>query len=246
MADNTNTLNPTPHISKKYNADLEALREEVLTMGGMVEEQLKDSLNSLVNGDIELAKIVIKKDKDVNQKELDIDHRCAETVALRQPTAGDLRLILTVMKSIADLERIGDMAHHLASMGKKLADKGYSMRYFSDIETVGLEVTKMLTTTLNAFARLNPEEALNAMAMVRPINRKSRALSRQLATYMMEDPRMIKKTLRVRDAVRALERVGDHCENICENTIYLVRGEDIRYRSFDDVKERLLDESESD
>lgn len=240
MADN---LNLDAHISKRYNADLEKLREETLAMGGMVEQRLKDSLSSLVNGDVDLARSVIKNDHEVNKKEVEIDQRCAEIVALRQPTASDLRLILAITKLISDLESIGDLAQHLARMGKKLADKGYSMRYYSEVEHIGDNVKSMLQAALNGFARLDAEEALSAMAMTKPTNRESRALARQLATYMMEDPRNIKKTLRMHEAVRALERISAHCENICEYTIYLVKGEDVRYQSFDDIKEKILEES---
>lgn len=235
----SNELNLGQHISKKYNEDLENLRESVLKMGGLVEKQLEDSIKSLVNGDVELARLVIKSDKPINQHELEIDKRAAELIATRQPTASDLRLLLCVVKIIADLERIGDLSQHLAKMGKKLADKGYSMRYFADIEHTGTQAKKMLTATLDAFARLDDEAAIVAMTYEQQINRESRALSRQLVTYMMEDPRTLKKTLKMFNAVRSLERIGDHCENISESILYLIRGEDVRYQGFDAVRETL-------
>lgn len=239
-------LNLDQHISNRYNEELEALRESVLTMGGMVEKQLQDSIESLVNGDIAQATLVIKADKTINQRELEIDKHCTQLIATRQPTASDLRLILSVVKIIADLERIGDLSQHLAKMGKKLAGKGYSMRYFSDIEHTGTQAKRMLTATLDAFARLDDEAAVQAMSWEKKINRESRALSRQLATYMMEDPRQIKKTLRMLNATRAVERIGDHCENMCESIIYLIRGEDLRYQGFDAVREAVAGENELD
>lgn len=227
-------------MPKTYNGDLERLRESVLVMGGMVEKQLSDSLESLITGNVDLAKQVIKGDHAINQQEINIEKRCTELIAKRKPTASELRLLLSVVKMITDLERIGDLSGHLAKMGKKLSDQGYSMRYFADIERTGTQVKKMLTATLNALARLDDETAVLAMGYEQQINRESRALSRQLATYMMEDPRDIKKTLKMLNAARALERIGDHCEHMCESIIYLIRGEDVRYQGFDAVREMLI------
>lgn len=232
------------HISKKFNTDLEKLRENVLVMGGMVEEQLKNSLNSLVEGDIELAKQVIKGDSAINQKQLEIDQRCAEILALRQPTASDLRLILCVSKSVADLERIGDLSQYLAKMGKKLADKGYSMRYYADIQHMGRQAQKMLASALDAFARLDADAAIETMKIEMDLDAEFKKLSRQLATYMMEDPSTIRKTLKMLGACSSLERIGDHCENLCEYTLYLVLGEDVRYRAFDEIRNKMMDSAE--
>ncbi|PIE44719.1 MAG: phosphate transport system regulatory protein PhoU [Gammaproteobacteria bacterium] len=229
------------HISSGFEKSIEGLREAILEMGGMVEQQLQDSLNSLVKGDIELAKKVIKHDKKINRKDVNIDRMCMEILALRQPTASDLRLVLSIVKAITDLERIGDLSQHLARMGKKLADKGYSMRYYAEIEHTGTKAQKMLKASLNAFARMDAEAALAAMEIEKDINRESRALTRQVATYMMEDPREIKKAMKLLNAIKAIERIGDHCENLCEYTVYLVKGEDIRYQDFDEVKNKILD-----
>lgn len=231
-----NKINETSHISKKYDADLEKLREELILMGSFVEKQLSDALNSLFISDIELAKAVIKQGKDVNERELRIDRRCTELLALRQPTAGDLRLILAVSKTATDLERVGDLSEHLARMSKKLINKGLSTKYFDNLQHLGDLVKKMLSDTLNALARLDLEGALKVIGQDKVIDKNFDALTRQLATYMMEDPRTIKKTLRLYNAARALERIGDHCENICEHTIFLVAGEDVRYKDIDEVR----------
>lgn len=231
-----NELNLDQHISKKYNEDLEKLREEVMNMGGMVEEQLTNSLKCLMDADIDLAKTVIAKDGEVNQKELQISTQCVEVLALRQPTASDLRLILSVDKSIMDLERIGDLSQNLAKLSKKLIKKGVSTRYYSELQHLGGQAEKMLNGALNAFARLDAEAALDVMTMDLKIDKESNALSRQLITYMMEDPRSIKHTLRVLNAAKALERIGDHCENLCEYVVFLVKGADIRYQNLDDIR----------
>ncbi len=241
-----NNLHLNQHISKKYNRELEALREQVLVMGAMVEEQLKHSLISLADANIKLAKSVIKKDTKINQAELVITAGCVEIIALRQPTASDLRLILAVEKSITDLERIGDLSQNVAKRSKKLINKGVSTRYYNELQHIGKLTQKMLTGALNAFARLSAESAIETMTIHNDIKRESNALSRQLITYMMEDPRSIKHILRVLNAAKDLERIGCHCENLCEYIVYLVKGEDIRYQNFDDIRSHLFNEDEDD
>lgn len=239
-----NELNLDQHISKRYNADLEQLREDVMKMGGFVEQQLHNALGSFVKGDAKLAKQTIKRDSDINQMEVDIDADCAKILALRQPTASDLRLIIAIVKSITDLERIGDLSQHLARMSKKLISKGVSTRYCADLEHLGNKVQDMLSGSLNAFARLDAEAAVETMMLDSDVNREFDALSRQLITYMMEDPRTIKQTLRVFNAARALERIGDHSKNLCEYTIFLVKGEDVRYQDIDAVRSAILGEDD--
>lgn len=229
-------LNETPHISKKYDADLEQLRENLILMGSFVEKQLSDALNSLYISDVKLAKAVIKQGREINQHEIAIDTRCLELLALRQPAASDLRLILAVSKTATDLERIGDLSEHLARMNKKLINKGLSTKYFDSLQHLGALVKTMLSKTLDALARLDLDTALEVIGQDKIVDKNFDALSRQLATYMMEDPRTIKKTLRLHNAARALERIGDHCENICEHTIFLVAGEDVRYKDIDEVR----------
>ncbi len=230
------------HISKKYNQELEELRQQVIAMGAMVEEQLANSLKSLFDANIKLAKSVIRKDAEVNQKELEITAKCIEIITLRQPIASDLRLIFAVEKSITDLERIGDLSENIAKLSKKLISKGVSTRYYSEIQHIGDSVQKMLTGALNAFARLNAESAIETMAIRNSIKKESTALSRQLITYMMEDPRSIKHTLRVLNTAKELERIACYCENLCEYIVYLVKGKDIRYQNLDEVRINLLNE----
>ncbi len=233
-------LHLSQHISKKYNQELEELRQQVIAMGAMIEEQLANSLKSLFNGDIKLAKSVIRKDAEVNQKELEITAKCIEIITLRQPIASDLRLIFAVEKSITDLERIGDLSENIAKLSKKLISKGVSTKYYSEIQHIGNSVQKMLAGALNAFARLNAESAIETMTIRNSVKKESTALSRQLITYMMEDPRSIKHTLRVLNTAKELERIAGYCENLCEYTVYLVKGKDIRYQNLDDIRINLL------
>lgn len=239
-----NKLNITPHISKRYDTELEQLREDLILMGSFVEKQLSDALNSLYISDIKLAKSVIKQGQAVNQHEVAIDARCVEILALRQPAAGDLRLILAVSKTATDLERIGDLSEHLARMSKKLINKGLSTKYFDSLQHLGTLVKAMLSDTLDTLARLDLDTALQVIGQDKTVDKNFDALSRQLSTYMMEDPRTIKKTLRLFNAARALERIGDHCENICEHTIFLVAGEDVRYKDIDEVRLALSADEE--
>lgn len=234
------------HISKKYNENLEKLRDDLLAMGGTVEQQLKDSLNSLVESDLDLAKSVMKRDHEINQLELKITAECVELIALRQPTAGDLRFIFAAEKFSTDLERIGDLAQNIAKFSKKLITKGVSTRHYSDLHHVGDLAQKMLRGALDALARSDAEAAITVMEFEKKINRESTALSRQLITYMMEDPRSIKQTLRVWNTAKALERIAAHCENLCEYTVYLVKGEDIRYQNLDDIRSSIFSDEEDD
>ncbi len=236
----TDPLHLNSHISQRYNKELQDLCQQVIAMGGLVESQLKNSLQSLADVDIELAKSVIKKDKQVNQDELDITARCVEMIALRQPMASDLRLIFAVEKSITDLERIGDLSEDVAKLSKKLIKKGISTQYYHELQHIGTLSQEMLGSALNAFARMDAPSAIETMRIRKAIKRESTALSRQLITYMMEDPRAIKHTLRVLNAAKDLERIGCHCENLCEYVVYLVKGEDIRYQNFDDIRASLF------
>lgn len=236
-----NELNLNQHISQRYNDDLSKLHGKAVTMGKMVEKQLKGSLKSLVKADLALVKDVTKNDQDINQIELDISASSVEIIALRQPTASDLRLIFSVDKVATDLERIGDLSKHLGVMSKKLIKKGVSNQYYEDIENLAQQAKKMFKGTMTAFSELNPDLAIEVISSEDGrINRESEALSRQLITYMMEDPRSIKHILRVLNIAKALERIGDHCENICEYIVYLVKGEDIRYQNLDDVRSNLF------
>ncbi len=232
------------HISAKYNKDLSDLHHGIILMGAMVEEQVSDCLQSLFHADIPLAKAVIERDHIVNQIELEISQHCAEIIALREPTARDLRLILAVEKSITDLERIGDLAENIAKLSKKLIKTGVSTHYYSDIRSIGDEVQKMLKNTLDTFARVDVESAINTMSASAKIHKKSVELSRVLIVYMTKEPHIIKPLLRVLDISKHLERIACHCENLCEYTVYLVKGEDIRYQNLDRIRHQFLAEND--
>jgi len=224
------------HLSSQFTEDLKSLKQAAMSMGGMVEQQLGEGVDSLLQSDIALAKKAIANDSLVNQKHIEIDAKCAETLALRQPTASDLRLILTVSKWATDLERIGDLSKNLAKIGRKLNKKGQGSMIKVGLKHICQQTQSMLSASLNAFARGDTEAAFDIIKMDEKVNREFDALSRQLVTYMMEDPRTIKKSLRIFQAARHLERIGDHCQNLCEYNIYLIKGEDVRYQDIDDIR----------
>lgn len=222
-------LNLNTHISSKFNEELDLVRKEVLTMGGLVEQQLKDALSAAVHLDEAMAQQVIESDHLINQIELKIDEDCTRIIAKRQPTAGDLRLMLVIMKAIADLERIGDEAVRIAKVAHDALNNKQQNALLHHLNHLGESVQGMLQQTLNVFARIDDQEARRVYSLDKPIDREYETLIRLLITYMMEDPRSIPKVMSVIWAVRSLERIGDRCQNICEYVVYLVQGEDVRH-----------------
>jgi phosphate transport system protein len=230
-----NDLNLTQHISKRYNQELEDLRSSVLEMGGMVELQLKNGVKALRKTNPELAESVITSDYEINAKEVEIDERCTQIVARRQPAASDLRLVMAIIKTITDLERIGDEAEALGRYAMQLAEEQSKSRDFVEIKHLGKHVRTMLRNALDAFARLDVEAALETITSGSEVDVEFEAINRQLITKMMEDPREVRNALRVSWAARSLERTGDHAKNICEYVVYLVKGKNVRHTSLDSV-----------
>lgn len=228
------------HISKQYNAELEDIRARVLAMGGLVEQQLGDAIRGLVEGNVELATLVTTRDYQVNAMEVAIDEECTQIIARRQPAASDLRLILAVIKTITDLERIGDEAERIARMAIAFAEAEGPKKHFSGIETLGEQVRRMVHAALDAYARTDPEAAVDIWREDRKVDAQYESLSRQLITYMMEDPRAIPWVLDVMWAARALERIGDRARNICEYVIYFVKGKDVRHTSLEHMEKEVL------
>lgn len=218
------------HYSQRYDSELEEVVNRVLAMGGLVEEQLTRAIQAFLDGDTAVAHEVIDNDTRVNSFEVSIDERCVEILARRQPAAKDLRLVVAVIKTITDLERIGDLAEGIARMAVRLAESDRPRKQlFRDIETMGNRVTTMVHDALDAFARMDAAAALDVVRQDFAIDADHEAIMRQNATFMMEDPRNITRMLDVTYAARALERVGDHARNMCEYTIYLVKGRDVRH-----------------
>jgi len=219
----------THHISGQFNAELEALRNLMLEMGGKVEQQLDSAIAALVAMDSGQAELIINRDHEVNQMEMSIDEQCASILARRQPTASDMRLIVAIIKVNTDLERIGDEAAKVAGQAMRLSEVGNSPSNFIEIRHIGTYVAAMLRDALDAFARLDAQAAVEVVRNDTTVDREYGSALRSLMTFMMEDPRAIGSIINEMWALRSLERIGDHASNIAEHVIYVVRGTDVRH-----------------
>jgi len=227
------------HILSRFNADLEGVRSGVMQMGGLVEQQLQDGIKALYSGDGRLGEEVARLDHKVNAMEVAIDEDCSRILATRGPTASDLRLIVAIIKTITDLERIGDEAEKLGNIASRLATLDRPTDRYREIKHIGDQVADMVHGALDAFARMDTDAALAVARKDRVVDEEYEALQRQCITFMMEDPRAIRRALDILWVARALERIGDHAKNICEYVVYMVLGKDIRHLSIEDVEEQL-------
>jgi len=217
------------HISKQFDAELEAVRSRVLQMGGMVEEQIVKAIDALASGDIAVLDRVIDDDHRVNAMEVGLDESCSHIIARRQPAAGDLRLVMAIIKTITDLERIGDEAEKIARMAKLIHSAERVQPPRLELRHVASLALSMLRKALDAFARLDVDAALQVVKQDRGVDDEFRSILRQLITFMMEDPRTITYCLEVLFVAKAIERIGDHAKNMAEYVVYMVEGRDVRH-----------------
>lgn len=230
------------HISRQFDHELLDIRSRVLTLGGLVEEQVALAVQSLLEGNVELAERVIADDYKVNTLEVAIDDECTQILARRQPTARDLRLVVVVIKTITDLERIGDEAKRIARHELDMAGYFPRKNQLSEIDQLAKHVRNLLRGALDSFARIDVDAALRVVQDDRLADREYETILRQQITYMMEDPRTIPVSLNIMWSARALERVGDRACNICEYVIYYAKGKIIRHVSLEQIKEDLHQE----
>lgn len=228
----------TQHISQQFENELQDIRSQVLAMGGLVEQQLTSALDALVKGDNDIAHDVIKADKKVNELEMSIDEDCIQIIALRQPAAGDLRMIAAILKAITDIERIGDEAVSIARMALNFSQKDRPKHNYRELQVLGNHVRGMVRDALDAFARLDVKQAIKVAAEDDDVDAEYEAVVRQLITYMMEDPRTVSRAIDMMWSARSLERIGDHAHNICEQIIYLVKGKDVRHLTPDEIEQK--------
>ncbi|MES2771342.1 MAG: phosphate signaling complex protein PhoU [Pseudomonadota bacterium] len=227
------------HISKNFDLELESLRTRVLQMGGLVEQQIRKAMEGLYASDVPLLEAVVRNDQQVNQMEIELDGACNQLIAKRQPTAIDLRMIITVLKSISDLERIGDKARKIARFGiaqndqQSFGGRDIELRHIAEL------ALKMLRASLDAFARLDVSAAAEVLHLDETVNTEYHAIVRQLITYMMEDPRTISRALDVMGVAKAIERIGDHAKSIAEYVIYMVKGLNVRHSSPGEIDEKI-------
>jgi phosphate transport system protein len=228
------------HISRQFDAELEAIRANVLQMGGLVESQIKSAVESLIGGDVALMARVIDDDHRVNAMEVKIDEACSQVIARRQPTAGDLRLVMAVVKTITDLERIGDEAEKIARMAKLLSQKNaLNVPRYHEIKHAADLALDMLRKSLDAFARLDVAMAAQVVRLDEQVDEEFRAIMRYLITFMMEDPRTISTSLEILFVAKAIERIGDHAKNMSEYVIYMVKGRDVRHVTVDEIDREI-------
>jgi len=227
------------HTSRRFNEDLERVRSKVLAMGGLVEEQLAGALNALIEGDSKLGQAVARNDHTVNGMEVSIDEECSRILATRAPAAGDLRMIVATIKTITDLERIGDECEKIAHIAARLANDERPADRYRAVKHLGRITQTMVRDMLDAFARLDATLAVTTARNDRRVDEEYEAIHRQCITFMMEDPRTIRRALDIMWVVRALERVGDHAKNVCEYIIYMVHGKDVRHTSLERVEQEI-------
>lgn len=230
----------TEHTYKPFDTDLEKLRARVLELGGMVESQVQKAITALSEYDAALANEVIAIEEEVDALEVHIDDMAIQIIALRGPTAVDLRTIMTVARSATDLERIGDKAVKIANYAHKMidSDRLHSPR-FSDIRFMTDLSLKMLREALNAFARMDARAAAGICRQDQQVNEEFRHITRHLMTYMMEDPRTISTCIDLMFLVKAIERIGDHAVNIANYVVYMVEGKNVRHATADEIEAQI-------
>lgn len=227
------------HISRQFDQELDEVRTRVLKMGGLVEQQLEKTIVALRDGDAEGLGDVSATDRRVNTMEMQIDEECTQILARRNPAAGDLRLIVATSKSVRDLERIGDEAERVAKMVAHALQIEVQKKYYRDLLALSEQVRDLLHSTLDTYARMETRSAVRNMRLDAAIDDEYARVIMKLVDRMKSDPDNISGALDVMWAARSLERIGDHCINICENVIYLVEGQDIRHVSIEDVASQL-------
>ena len=231
------------HISGQFNKELQEVRNHLMEMGGLVEKQVVDGVQALLQADSQMAERVLETEERVDQLEKMIDEECARVLALRQPAASDLRMIIAVSKAVSDLERVGDESAKIARMAIQLAEEGESPRGYVEVRHIGNHVRVMLRDALDAFARFDTDKAVEVAAEDKEVDLEYRSAMRSLVTFMMEDPRAISRVLNIIWSLRALERIGDHARNIAEQIIYLVQGKDVRHITVDEMEKRVRGKS---
>ncbi len=230
------------HLSTQFDAELSGVSNRVLEMGGLVEAQVAQAVYALSNFSSETANQVLQQETRVNAMEVEIDRDLSAIIARRQPTARDLRLLIAVSKTIANLERVGDEAARIARTVQRLVNTGVSSRLRIPVADLAFEADlaiAQLRKALDAFARLDTGRALEVLKQDDQIDQEFDGLLRKLITYMMEDPRTISSSIDLVFVAKAIERVGDHAKNLAEAIIYVVKGTDVRHHSVEAVEDAV-------
>ena len=228
------------HTSKQYDAELESVRERVLSMGELVGKQVRLAIDALSRGDVEQMDRIIADDHRVNALEVGIDESCTQIIARRQPTAVDLRMVMMIIKTITDLERIGDEAKKIAIAAKNLSQKkNLTLPRFDKIKHVTNLTLDMLLQSLDAFAKLDISAVAHVVRQDEQVDEEFRTVMRYLVTFMMEDPRTISSALEILFVAKSIERIGDHAKNMSEYVVYMVKGRDVRHITADEIEREV-------
>ena len=228
------------HLSSQFDSELNGVSSRVMELGGMVESQIQQAVYALAQFDTEAADRVIETEARVNAMEIEIDRELSSIIARRQPTARDLRLLIAISKTTANLERVGDEANKIARMVKSIIESGSSRALPStDLRIAADLASGLLRKALDAFARLDTAAALSILKEDDLIDQEFDGFVRKLVTYMMEDPRTISASLDLLFLAKAIERIGDHAKNIAEFIIYIVKGADVRHTSMQEIESAL-------
>ncbi len=216
------------HTDRQYEEQLRALRRELLEMGRAVEKRIGEAVRALIERDGDLARQVIEADREIDQMEIRIDDHCVQILARRQPVASDLRTVTTGLKLVTDLERIGDLAVHIAERAVELIDEP-PLKPYVDLPNMAETAQAMVREALEAFVTADADRAEKILAQDDVVDAYYWQIFRELLTYMMEDPRNISRAMRLQSIAKQLERVGDHATNVAEMVVFMVRGKDIRH-----------------
>ncbi|MBU1361487.1 MAG: phosphate signaling complex protein PhoU [Gammaproteobacteria bacterium] len=228
------------HLSSQFDSELNAVSSRVMELGGMVEAQIQQAVYALAEFDAEAADRVIETENRVNAMEIEIDRELSTIIARRQPTARDLRLLIAISKTTANLERVGDEANKIARMVKSIIESGSARALPSTELRIASDLASgLLRKALDAFARLDTAAALSILKDDDLIDKEFDGFVRKLVTYMMEDPRTISASLDLLFLAKAIERIGDHAKNIAEFIIYIVKGADVRHTSMNEIEAAL-------
>lgn len=221
------------HTYTQYDVELEAIRKRLLEMGGLVAQQLSDAIAGLGDGDMARLESVIERDRRVNDEEVALDEGCIHLIARHAPTAGDLRMVMTMIQMITDLERVGDEAKKIAKASRQIVESEAAFVPKVELRHVAAMVVDMLHRSLDAFARMDPSSSAEIVRKDKEVDAIFKGIMRQLITYMMEDPRLITRSLDVLFIAKSIERIGDHAKNVSEYVVYMVKGRDVRHEGVD-------------
>ncbi len=228
------------HTLEQYDVELESVRARVLQMGQLVKSQVQLAIESLTDGDPVSIDRIISDDHIVNAMEVSIDESCTQIIARRQPTAVDLRMVIMVIKTITDLERIGDEAKKIAATAKLLVqNKKLSLPRFDKIKYVANLTLDMLDKSLDAFSNMNISMVADVVRQDEEVDEEFRIILRNIVSFMMEDPRTISSALEILLVAKALERIGDHAKNMSEYVVYMVKGRDVRHITAEEIEREV-------